>query len=134
MEPSAETAKNQDVGRQWDMDLVIGSILQVGVLISLVLIAAGLVWRWIATGRLELNYYLGGVNLFKVVVRDMRLLAKGTVRPHVLVTSGIVVLMLTPYFRVLASVLYFVGVLKNWKYTVFTSVVLAVLTYSLFLV
>jgi hypothetical protein len=34
---------------------------------------------------------------------------------------------------VAASVVYFLAVLKNWKYTLFTTIVLAVLTYSLFL-
>jgi len=34
---------------------------------------------------------------------------------------------------VLASMVYFLVVLKNWKYTVFTSFVLLVLTGSLFL-
>jgi Kef-type K+ transport system membrane component KefB len=43
------------------------------------------------------------------------------------------ILMLTPFFRVAASVFYFMIALKNWKYTLFTGFVLAVLTYSLFL-
>jgi uncharacterized membrane protein len=41
--------------------------------------------------------------------------------------------MLTPYIRVLASLLYFAFVERNRKYTVFTGFVFAVLTYSLFL-
>jgi uncharacterized membrane protein len=41
--------------------------------------------------------------------------------------------MLTPYLRVVASVVYFMAGLRNWKYAVFTGFVLAVLTYSLFL-
>jgi uncharacterized membrane protein len=40
--------------------------------------------------------------------------------------------MLTPYVRVLASMLYFVLVERNVKYGLFTGFVLAVLTYSLF--
>jgi hypothetical protein len=34
---------------------------------------------------------------------------------------------------VAASVVHFAGVLRNWKYTFFTAVVLSVLIYSLFL-
>jgi len=45
---------------------------------------------------------------------------------------GLAVLMLTPYARVLASVLYFALVERSAKYTIFTGFVLAVLTYSLF--
>jgi uncharacterized membrane protein len=43
---------------------------------------------------------------------------------------GIGVLMLTPFVRVLASVVYFAFVEHNWKYTLFTAFVLSVLTYS----
>ncbi len=41
--------------------------------------------------------------------------------------------MLTPFIRVGVSIVYFMGVLRNWKYTCFTAAVLLVLTYSLFL-
>ena len=41
--------------------------------------------------------------------------------------------MLTPFVRVLASMFYFIIALKNWKYTVFTGIVLGVLTFSLFI-
>jgi hypothetical protein len=33
----------------------------------------------------------------------------------------------------MASMVYFRAVLKNWKYSLFTGIVLAVLTFSLFL-
>jgi len=49
-----------------------------------------------------------------------------------LINLGIAVLILTPYVRILASVLYFAFVARNWKYTLFTASVLGVLTYSLF--
>jgi len=42
-------------------------------------------------------------------------------------------LLLTPYARVLASMLYFALVERNRKYTAFTTFVLLTLTYSLFL-
>ena len=42
-------------------------------------------------------------------------------------------LLLTPYVRVLASLLYFAFAARNWKYALFTGFVLAVLSYSLFL-
>jgi uncharacterized membrane protein len=52
-------------------------------------------------------------------------------RPRLLVNLGIAVLMLTPYVRVLASMLYFMLVERNLKYGLFTAFVLAMLTYSL---
>jgi uncharacterized membrane protein len=53
--------------------------------------------------------------------------------PHCLISLGIAALMLTPYVRVLASLIFFAAVEHNGKYAAFTAFVLAVLTYSLFL-
>ena len=53
-------------------------------------------------------------------------------RPRMLVNLGIAALMLTPYVRVLMSMLYFALVERNRKYAVFTAFVLAMLTYGLF--
>lgn len=119
--------------QQARMDLLIGYLLLGGVVLSLALIAAGLVWRWIRTGKPSLDYQLIGTDVFQLAVHEIRLATHGAVRPRLLDTSGIVVLMLTPYLRVVASVAYFLFVVRNWKYAIFTSIVLTVLTYSLFL-
>ncbi|TAM78722.1 MAG: DUF1634 domain-containing protein [Acidobacteria bacterium] len=119
--------------RQFEMDTLVGVILQDGVLLSLGLIITGLFWRWHRTGGVALDYQIAGTNLFEFVTGEIRLAVHGTVRPRLLVNLGIAVLMLTPFIRVAASVVYFMGVLRNWKYTFFTAVVLIVLTYSLFL-
>lgn len=119
--------------RALDMDLLVGYILQTGVLLSLALVLAGLIWGWIRSGGLGLNYRIQGVNLYDFVIAEARLTMSGAFSPRLLVNLGIVALMLTPLVRVGASVVYFAGVLKNWKYTAFTAVVLLVLTYSLFL-
>ena len=57
----------------------------------------------------------------------------GQFRPRFLVSLGITALLLTPYVRVLASLLFFAFVAHNWKYSAFTGFVFAMLTYSLFL-
>jgi uncharacterized membrane protein len=118
---------------QGRMDALVGYILGVGVLLSVALLVAGLIWKWTTTGKLAFDYRLIGMNLFQFAAGQYRLAAHGAIRPRLLVNWGIIVLMLTPYFRVLASVVYFMAVVKNWKYSLFTSVVLVVLTYSLFL-
>ena len=120
-------------GRQFEMDTLVGVILQDGVLLSLGLIVIGLFWRWLRTGGLALDYQIAGMNLFQFVIGEVRLAVRGSVRPRLLINLGIAVLMLTPFIRVAVSMVYFLGVLRNWKYTVFTAVVLSVLTYSLFL-
>ncbi|HKW25988.1 MAG TPA: DUF1634 domain-containing protein [Terriglobales bacterium] len=130
---SSTAVESAQEWRQLKMDVLVGYILLVGVLLSMALIIAGLLWKYIQTGGVRLEYELAGMNLFQFVVSEIHLAALGQIRPRLLINMGIVVLMLTPFFRVLASVVYFLVVLKNWKYTVFTLFVLLVLTGSLFL-
>jgi uncharacterized membrane protein len=129
--PSADVSPTRD-GRG-DMELLVGYILQAGVLLSVTLIIVGLGWHWILNGNLQAEYPLVGMNLFQFALMEMRQLASGAVRPRLLVALGITVLMLTPYIRVLVSMLYFALGERNLKYTLFTGFVFAVLTYSLFL-
>ena len=130
---SSDRQTAADQTSPFDMDTVVGSILLVGILLSLTLIVAGLVWHWALVGHLQFDYTVTGVNLFQFVLADARRLAAGTIQPQVAISTGVAVLMLTPYVRVLASMLYFALIEHNWKYTLFTGFVLAVLTYSLFL-
>ena len=130
---SSRTVESAQEWRQLEMDVLVGYILLCGVLLSMALIVAGLLWKYIQTGGVRLEYELAGMNLFQFVVSEIHLAALGQIRPRLLINMGIVVLMLTPFFRVLASVVYFLVVLKNWKYTTFTLFVLLVLTGSLFL-
>ena len=130
---SSRTVESAQEWRQMEMDALVGYILLGGVLLSMALIVAGLFWKYLQTGGVRLEYELAGMNLFQFVVSEIHLAAIGQIRPRLLINMGIVVLMLTPFFRVLASVVYFLVVLKNWKYTTFTLFVLLVLTGSLFL-
>ena len=117
----------------FDMEVLVGYILLIGVLLSMVLIAIGVVWHWLATGQLGLEYPIAGMNLFGFVLADIQQMFSGAFRPRLFVNLGIATLMLTPYVRVFASMLYFAFVERNRKYTVFTAFVFSVLTYSLFL-
>ncbi len=116
-----------------DMDLLVGYILLIGVLVSLVLVMAALIWKWRETGHVEFDYRLSGMSFFQLMVEEFRLAAHGALRPRLLLSLGIIALMLTPFIRVLVSMVYFMAALKNWKYSLFTAFVLATLTYSLFL-
>ena len=115
------------------MDLLVGYLLLFGVALSLAQIAVGLCWNYLRTGQFWLDYQLGGTNLFEFTLAQLRATAAGQVGPQTLVNGGIATLMFTPYLRVLASMLYFIFALKNWKYSLFTAIVLGVLTFSLFL-
>ena len=116
-----------------DMDLLVGYILLIGVLLSLALVVAALIWKWRLTGNVEFDYKLSGMNFFQLTVHELGLAARKQVRPRLLLSLGILMLMLTPFIRVLVSMVYFMVGLKNWKYAIFTGFVLATLTYSLFL-
>ena len=117
-----------------DMDTIIGFTLQAGVTLSLVLITVGLAWhrlKW-GTWQWALDYKLPATTVFGFLVADVEQATGEPARPRMLVNLGIAALMLTPYVRVLMSMLYFVFVERNAKYAVFTAFVLAMLTYGLF--
>ena len=126
-------AANRAEALEARMDALVGYVLAGGVLTSAALVVAGLLWRWIRTGQLGVDYTIAKMNLFQFVVADVNNVIEGALRPRLLVSLGIAVLLLTPYVRELASLVFFLFVEHNWKYSVFTGFVLAVLTYSLFL-
>jgi uncharacterized membrane protein len=112
-------------------DLIVGYTLLAGVLLSLGLITVGLAWHWALYGTWQLDYVLPTTSVAGFIVADLTAMAGGSFRPRFLVNTGIVVLLLTPYVRVLLSMLYFLLVERDLKHTLFTAFVLATLTYSL---
>jgi uncharacterized membrane protein len=137
MTPRSQTRASHPTATEkmvrFDMEVLVGYILLGGVLVSMALVVTGLAWGWAVTGRLGLDYSITGMNFFEFVLTDIRQAAAHATRPRLLVNLGIAALMLTPYIRVLASMLYFAFVERNVKYTLFTGFVFSVLTYSLFL-
>jgi len=118
--------------QQFDMETLIGSILLVGVLLSVILIVVGLVWHGIKTGSLTLNFMIKGMNLYAFLLDDIDQFRSGNITPGLFIDLGIAALLLTPFIRVLVSVFYFVIAERNWKFVVFTGFVCSVLIYSLF--
>jgi len=118
---------------EYKMDILVGYILLTGVLVSIVLIATGVVWHYVDTGHLGFDYSIAGMNLFQFVLNEIHQFTQFHLRPRLFVNLGIAALMLTPYIRVLASMLFFALAEQNYKYTTFTAIVLMVLTYGLFL-
>ena len=118
---------------RFDMESLVGYVLLTGVLLSVALLAVAFIWRWARGGNLRFEHSLVGMNFFEFISSTLRQTASRAFRPRLFLNMGIAVLMLTPFVRVLASVFYFAFVEHNWKYILFTSFVLSVLTYSLFL-
>ncbi len=115
------------------MESLVGYILLTGVLLSVALLSVSFVWRWARVGSLRFEHSIVGMNFFEFISFTLRQMASRAFRPRLFLNMGVGVLMLTPFVRVLASVVYFAFVEHNWKYTLFTAFVLSVLTYSLFL-
>lgn len=116
-----------------EFDRLIGTLLRIGVAGSVLLVGLGTLWHFLNTGTPEPDYNLAPANLFRFLLDSLGRWTSGPLRPRLLVNSGVALLLLTPYLRVLASVVYFSAVEKNAKYAGFTAFVLAALTYSLFL-
>jgi len=114
-----------------DMDAVVGYTLLGGVVLSVSLIAVGLGWHWTLYGDWRFTYSLPPTTVGGFILADVEQLASLATRPRLLVNLGIAILMLTPYVRVVASVVAF-ALQRNWKYLAFTTFVLLTLTYSLF--
>jgi uncharacterized membrane protein len=114
-----------------DLETIISYILMIGVVVSLAVESVGLGY-YATTESLQVDFTSGwqtsGNDFFGYAWRT--LLSLGGATPLSLIALGIVLLMVTPYLRVLASVLYFT-VERNSKYALISLFVLAVLTISL---
>ena len=128
-----DRVKKRDEALEARMDVLVSYVLLTGVVTSVILVVLGLAWHWLNTGQLGVDYRISGMNLFEFVIDDLRQVTSAEVRPRLLVSHGIAALMLTPFVRVLASLLFFAFAEHNRKYVVFTGFVLSVLTFSLFL-
>ncbi len=133
MQVSTHSPETAQSGHRFDMESLVGYILLIGVLLSVALLVVGFVWRWVRVGNLRFEHSIAGMNFFEFILSTLRQMTSQTLRPRLFLNMGIGILMLTPFVRVLASVLYFAFMEHNWKYTLFTGFVLTVLTYSLFL-
>lgn len=115
------------------MDRVVGTTLLAGVVASVLCLGAGLLWQWGSTGHLRFDYELPRTHFVGVLLSELSTMIQQGIHPHHLIDSGIILLLLTPYLRVILSMVYFVFVERNYKYGLITGFVGTILTYSLFL-
>jgi uncharacterized membrane protein len=116
------------------LETSISYLLITGVIISLVLEVIGLIMLCITNHSLAVSQsqdvFINGNNFFTFIFQ----LFSGNYSQNTglhLMTFGIIVLILTPFLRLVASVIYF-GWEKNIKYVLITLFVLVVITLSLF--
>ena len=115
-----------------DLETIISYILTIGVLVSLVVEAVGLGY-YATTESLQVDFtsrwQTSGNDFFAYAWGTLLSLGVGAT-PVSLIGLGIILLMFTPYLRVIASTLYFTAE-RNPKYALISLFVLAVLTISL---
>ena len=120
-------------GDESRLETAISYLLVGGVVTSLFLEIAGMVSFSHSYGHLHITenkaMFIRGENFFRLIygLLDGNYRQGGAV---FLMTLGIIMLILTPYLRVILSILYFAW-RRNIKYALITMVVLMVLTMSL---
>ena len=115
------------------LETVISYILVSGVLISLVLELVGIILFYIHYKNFRISesgsVFVKGQNFFLYITS----LFQGRYSPNIeflIMIVGLVVLILTPYVRVITSIIYFISK-KNLKYILLTLFVFTFLTISL---
>ena len=126
------TSSDQNLGDS-KFERAISSLLAAGVVASLILVAIGILLFYFHFGNLAISerkvMFLREKNFFYFLYD---LLRGGNSQGGALwtMTVGIAVLILTPYARVILSVLYFIRE-KDYKFSFITLLVLVILTLSL---
>ena len=105
------------------LEIIIGNLLRAGVAVAALLVFAGGVWYLADRGGAEISYEhfaeSGGIR---------NLLALPG--PEVVIMAGLLILIATPVARVVFSMAAF-ALERDWEYVALTSIVLAVLIYSI---
>ncbi len=120
-------------GGESRLETGISYLLIAGVIVSLVLEIIGIIFFYRSYGHLAISQdarmFIQGHDFFSFIYELFQ--GKHVAGNAALfMTAGVMVLILTPYIRVIASVIYF-GWEKNIKYVVITLFVLVVITVSL---
>jgi uncharacterized membrane protein len=110
-------------------------ILRAGVGASLFLESLGILLNYVRTGESSLvlapSWIAGGGTFFGFASNSITSVLSGAT-PLGIMALGVAVLMLTPYARIIAAVIYY-AVEKDWKYVGITFFVFLVITFGLVL-
>ena len=108
----------------------IGWILRAGVAVSLVVESAGLLLNYLQTGSTSPpEWPAPGGNFFGFTSSVLASISTQA-DPASIAGLGIAILVLTPYVRIIAAVVYY-AVEKDWTYAVITVTVLGIVTLGL---
>ena len=118
---------------KFDMEALVSALLRYGTLLSIGFTGVGLLCRIGGAPQAAVDAHLQGNNLLQFMLADLHRVGSQEPAAVGLTHVGIAALLLTPYVRVLASTCYFAFVERSGRHAVLTGLVLATLTYILFL-
>ena len=111
---------NSSSSEELDLEVMVSWVLIIGICLSTAGILAGLGWHYFLAGSLDMHYNLPKENFFNLTVSTFKQIFTSGFSPALVTTMGIIFLMITPYIRILSSVVYFATVEKNVKYGIYT--------------
>ncbi len=115
------------------IEVILSYILIIGVIVSLILMITGMILFSLNSGSLNISrdpaVFIQGKNFFSFIFNILK--GNGPENTAILfLTIGTIVLMLTPFIRVVASLIYFIWI-KDKKYIFITLTVLLILIITL---
>ena len=115
------------------IEVILSYILIIGVIVSLILMITGMILFFLNSGSLNISrdpsMFIHGKNFFSFIFNILK--GNGPENTAILfLTIGTIVLMLTPFIRVVASLIYFIWI-KDKKYIFITLIVLLILIVTL---
>ncbi len=126
---------NRPADNNSSLETAISYLLIIGVVLSVLLEIAGIIMFYHTSGSLAVlqdkSVFVQEHDFFRFIYNSLRT-GDGNGTGIRLMTAGLVILILTPFLRVILSVIYFAWK-KDFKYMIITAFVLLVLTISLLL-
>ena len=126
---------NRPADNNSSLETAISYLLITGVVISVLLEIAGIIMLYRTSGTLAIvqdrSVFIQEHDFFQFIYNSLRT-GYGNGAGIWLMTAGLVILILTPFLRVILSVFYF-ALKKDFKYVIITVFVLLALTISLLL-
>ena len=115
------------------IEVILSCIFITGVAASLLLMAAGMILLYLESGSFNISrepsMFIQGNNFFNFILDIFK--GRGPENTALLLlTIGTIILMLTPFIRVVASLIYFIWI-RDKKYIFITLVVLIILIITL---
>lgn len=116
---------------RFDMEPLLGSVLTTGMLLSLILMGAGLLVGKVFE-KAPMAYQIQAISVPQLIKSDFCRQRSPDFWSRLLVDLGFSILLITPYVRLFVTWLYLVFVKRQFKSAIYTSIALVFLGLILF--